>query len=335
MAEPSACRVRSFTWFAPDHALGRGTAVLNVDLDGAVYELTIATNRTVVVCVENAALRALLDAPPPGVQDTVALHKTKEACLRLAKDYRHLWELPAGERKAAQERASDWYIAFPVKQQLKTVDGGVVCVAPDWQVATTWMQPVDNPCGPQVPVVDKADVTPVAALGRHIAKVVLPDGSHGCLKQVYREACPPPFLREATRLAGLPPHRNIVALQGVVDSGVGDGTVDGLLLSLIEGVLLSSLTTTTAAAARMWKEQLRSALNHLHRQVPSRVWGDAKPDNIFINRVNDLVVFDFGGGHTHEWVDPNVAGTCDGDNQGYDRICQWLDSITTVTDALD
>jgi len=329
MAEPSACRLRSFS-SSPNPE--RPTAEVEIDVDGAVYELTVAINQTAAVCVENAALSALMGVSPTDSQKCAALSEAMKACFLLAKDYRHLWELPAGERKAAQAVASDWYIAFPIKRQLKTVDSGVVCVDTDEQVATTWMQPVDNPCGPQVLVLDKTDVTPVRALARHVAKVVLPDGSYWCLKQVYRATCPPSFLREATMLAGLPAHPNIIALHGLVDAGVGGGSVDGLLLSLVEGVLLSSLTTTSTMAAGKWKRQLRSALDHLHGQSPPRVWGDAKPDNIFIN-VNDLVIFDFGGGHTSGWVDADVKETVEGDNQGFDRICKWLDSITSVTVA--
>jgi len=334
MAEPSACRLRSFSWFAPEPE-SSSTAVVEIGLDGAVYELTIASNQAAAVCVENAAISAIVGIPSPHTQDGAAWGKTMDACFRLTKDYRHLWELPAAERKAAQAVASDWYIAFPVKRQLKTVEGSVVCVPPDWRVATTWMLPVDNPCGPEVSVLDKADVTPVRALGRHIAKVTLSDGSYACLKQVYRLPCPPDFLREATMLAGLPAHPNIVSLRGVVDAGVGRGTVDGLLLSLVEGVLFSSLTTASTVEAGKWKWQLRSALDHLHAQSPPRVWGDAKPDNIFINTVDDLVIFDFGGGHTSGWVDADVQETVKGDNQGYDRICKWLNVITNSAVGLE
>ncbi|KJZ71834.1 hypothetical protein HIM_08762 [Hirsutella minnesotensis 3608] len=99
------------------------------------------------------------------------------------------------------------------------------------------------------------------------------------------------------------------------------------------GILLHRIdedTTLTGALSpvtpehtkRRWASQLRESLQALHQA--GIIWGDAKPDNVIIDRQGDAWIIDFGGGHTTGWVDENKAGTVEGDLQGLGNILKFL-----------
>ncbi|KAK2668010.1 hypothetical protein RAB80_017201 [Fusarium oxysporum f. sp. vasinfectum] len=46
------------------------------------------------------------------------------------------------------------------------------------------------------------------------------------------------------------------------------------------------------------------------------VWGDAKPDNVLIDKDENAWIIDFGGSYTPGWVDEDKAETFEGDYQG-------------------
>jgi len=59
-------------------------------------------------------------------------------------------------------------------------------------------------------------------------------------------------------------------------------------------------------------------VKELHRV--GAVWGDAKTDNILIDKDSNAWVIDFEGGYTEGWVDEDRAGTKEGDLQGLGKI---------------
>jgi tRNA A-37 threonylcarbamoyl transferase component Bud32 len=59
-------------------------------------------------------------------------------------------------------------------------------------------------------------------------------------------------------------------------------------------------------------------VKELHRV--GAVWGDAKTDNILIDKDSNAWVIDFEGGYTEGWVDEDKAGTEEGDLQGLGKI---------------
>lgn len=71
-----------------------------------------------------------------------------------------------------------------------------------------------------------------------------------------------------------------------------------------------------------WAGQVSSIIAELHR---SRVaWGDAKPDNVFIDWNNDAWLVDFGGSYTEGWVPKDLAGTMEGDLVGLGKIKEFV-----------
>ncbi|CEJ93450.1 hypothetical protein VHEMI09039 [[Torrubiella] hemipterigena] len=73
---------------------------------------------------------------------------------------------------------------------------------------------------------------------------------------------------------------------------------------------------------RKWMEQLESILGALHDG--GLVWGDAKAENVLIDRDNNAWITDFGGGYTEGWVDKELAETVDGDLMGMAKIKRLL-----------
>jgi hypothetical protein len=74
-----------------------------------------------------------------------------------------------------------------------------------------------------------------------------------------------------------------------------------------------------------WAKQVQHTLSALHSC--GIVWGDAKPDNILIDKHGDAWIIDFGGGHTRRWVDDDLAGTVQGDLQGLRRILDFIRGV--------
>jgi len=292
------------TWFNADF----------VHDDNAKYKLSCVWNKDVPDCGENAALR--------GMQGTTDSPSQCNTGRKLIRDNVALWALaPDDDAFATARSVPNYFLASPIKVQLKTVDGVLTASRLRAQEAggRPWLVP--SPLE-QVPVIEEQDVILLEGLAQHVFKVRVHPDDELCYKQVYRST-KRSFLQEVKMLANLPLHPHIIGLHGVV--GCGEGRVGGILLDYIDGVLLSSIKSASPASCRKWKAQMRSALDHLHDH--KRVWGDAKPANTMITREEDLVLIDFGGQRTRPWVDEELMETQEGDNQAYGRICTFIDGL--------
>jgi hypothetical protein len=110
-----------------------------------------------------------------------------------------------------------------------------------------------------------------------------------------------------------------------------DRRLFGLLLSYIDGQPLTHaiIPGVPQPLLQQWVEQITLVVTQLHEA--GIVWGDAKPDNVLIDASNDAWIIDFGGGYTEGWVDSDLAGTEEGDNQGLYRIVEFLQKSAEAT----
>ena len=147
-------------------------------------------------------------------------------------------------------------------------------------------------------------------------------GQQYCLKTVHSKEGGFGLKREITTLQYCH-HPYIIPIRGVV---VDDRqNVEGMLTEFIPNPITLErvdFSRFSKEQCKLWVSQIRSATKYLHDN--RLVWGDAKPANILVRPNNDLVLVDFAGGATEEWVDSKKMNTQEGDIQGLDRIEQFL-----------
>lgn len=120
---------------------------------------------------------------------------------------------------------------------------------------------------------------------------------------------------------------HISRLHGVV--ATEDGRILGLLLTWIDapkGPLTYQYRRRSLQARLRWAAQIRETVAELHKN--GVVWGDAKLDNILVDKDDTPWVIDFGGGHSPAWVDREKAETVEGDLQGLEKIVERLSRST-------
>ena len=104
------------------------------------------------------------------------------------------------------------------------------------------------------------------------------------------------------------------------------GIVFELLLTYIESKALTlgcAIRPDTPMSLRQrWADQITDTLTSLHGA--GIIWGDAKLDNVLVHTQSNAWLVDFGGGCTQGWVEPDVAGTIQGDLQGLSRIVEYI-----------
>lgn len=114
-------------------------------------------------------------------------------------------------------------------------------------------------------------------------------------------------------------------LHGILRDG---GIAYGLLLTYVdcERVTLHCAAANPECAPRLrqaWAAQIEGILGRLHDA--GLVWGDAKPDNVLVDRGGRAWLVDFGGSYTEGWVPRELAGSVEGDLAGLERIKEFLE----------
>ena len=172
---------------------------------------------------------------------------------------------------------------------------------------------------PEIPTFPHTLIHRLERINPEIYKVEY-KGQVYCLKTVHSKGGESGLKREISILQQCQ-HPNIIALHGIV---VNDQKkVEGVLIELIpNAVTLNDIDHFNKEQCLRWISQIQSALEYLHRN--SLVWGDAKPANILKRPNDDLVLVDFAGGATQDWVDWKNMDTLNGDLQAFDRIKQFL-----------
>jgi serine/threonine protein kinase len=79
---------------------------------------------------------------------------------------------------------------------------------------------------------------------------------------------------------------------------------------------------TPMAKREKWAAQIKDTLTKLHGR--GVVWGDAKDSNVLIDHKDNAILIDFEGGTTQGWVDREKARTVEGDNQGLERLMDFI-----------
>lgn len=139
-----------------------------------------------------------------------------------------------------------------------------------------------------------------------------------CLQNILQES----------NLAGRMSSFRVPALKGFVEH-----PENGIILGFLREWIPSkyNLRHTSAhdlhvAAPReirqRWAGQIKWTVKALN--AVGVIWGDAKPGNIVIDLNDDAWVIDFGGGWTQGWVDANLQGAIQGDEQGVSRIIEYF-----------
>ncbi|KAF8864637.1 hypothetical protein BDZ45DRAFT_669409 [Acephala macrosclerotiorum] len=116
----------------------------------------------------------------------------------------------------------------------------------------------------------------------------------------------------------------ICRLLGVVKDD--ENQLIGLLLTYVECDFLTltcaAKPDTPASTKQKWVDQVTGILTQLHKA--GIVWGDAKPDNVVIDKNGDAWIVDFGGGYTRGYVEREKAGTIEGDLQGLEKTVEYV-----------
>lgn len=158
---------------------------------------------------------------------------------------------------------------------------------------------------------------------------VLVDGKAICFFKLYQPGDTNIALRELENYkriteSYLDPDIRICRLLGVVKDEKNH--LIGLLLIYIECDFLTLACAvepdTPASTKQKWVDQVTGTLTQLHKA--GIVWGDAKPDNILIDKNNNAWIIDFGGGYTRGFVEREKAGTIKGDLQGLEKIIEYV-----------
>jgi serine/threonine protein kinase len=100
--------------------------------------------------------------------------------------------------------------------------------------------------------------------------------------------------------------------------------VVGFLIGYIDSRSLASIAIEQVPLKqrRRWFEEIEGSLERLHSV--DLIWGDAKPDNVLIDRDENAWLIDFGGGWSTGWVDSNLYDSMEGDKQGLRRMKGYL-----------
>ena len=136
---------------------------------------------------------------------------------------------------------------------------------------------------------------------------------------------------DGIRTSQLPSSVRVSRLLGLVRDEMD--TVFGLLLTHIdcEGQTLTCAVESGAPEPlrRQWAAEIAQIIHRLHQN--GLVWGDAKPDNVLIDRNQNAWVIDFGGGYSEGWVPKNLARTVKGDLVALAKIVDYIEGGAFVS----
>ena len=258
-------------------------------------------------CPENNALNQLYAAVSNGDQDAVS--EAVDTCLGV------LWPFVLSDFSARIDSESENIIRL----QALSIDGVLCARNHDHHLEYPPTKPITNTF-PTVPVYKPGAVERLKEISMHIFKVRVRDSIY-CMKSIHRTGRETDFARELETLSQCS-HPNIIALVGLVEAPESD-KVEGILLHFVDDArVIRNVEQLSATDCEKWTVQITGAVRYLHEK--GLVWGDAKPSNVLIDKNDNAVVVDFGGGYTEGWVDEANQETVRGDLQGLARIVSYM-----------
>jgi len=336
-------------WKLVDFNVAWDSAIVDVTFKGIRYHLLLSRNKKVSACAENDVILAPEASQATLDEQNVQVSSVCKKMLQLYGRHLSLWLLPGSDSSSASPseldvaRLAGYYNGFPYRRQLRTVRGELLSVNPAKHYMRMHGHPVPNQF-PGLPVFTKDRLVvkcrPELDDGISLVEAARDANVGGTaagdllvMKTVYRcwREDIQDFIREADVLGKIPSHPNIVGFHGLVVDG--DGFVDGILVSYLDGTLLPDITQATLAERERWKSQINAALSHVHNQVDADghrspvAWGDAKAGNVMITAAGDAVILDFGGGWTYDGVEKKDENTVATDEKGREMIMNLLDNL--------
>lgn len=284
-----------------------------LEYDGTAYHLLLEKNRECDDCVENRLLQNTYQAQlaEDDEREDFALFD----CLDV------FWPFILTRKPNLEADSSE-----RVKLQVRTMNENLHCTSHsldtfDADETSYFIEDTFE----DVEKVRSEDVDKLEEITPHIYKVSLKRSEETyVLKTVLLGKLPGLLRNEIETLMNIRRHENIVHLAGLTVEQ--DGKISGLLLPFVEGKHLDEIDQARKAEKAHWIDSIKNAVRHVH--TCGRVWGDAKPGNIFItDNERNVVLFDFEGGFTPGWVDKQLHETRAGDWQGVNNIITFINKI--------
>ena len=204
-----------------------------------------------------------------------------------------------------------------IKLQAITQDGVVRVINHNNHLQYPPTSPVENEY-PNVHTIPTTAIVKLDKIDDDIFKVKVRDEVY-CMKGVHQTVYEGNFQREITVLQQCS-HPNIIRLFALVVDA--DDRVEAMLIEYVENAkLLSGLESISRDELDKWTLQMREAISYLHKK--NLVWGDAKASNVLIREDGNIVLIDFGGGHTKGWVESDNYETARGKgSRGSPHFCR-------------
>ncbi|OAA50880.1 Protein kinase-like domain protein [Beauveria brongniartii RCEF 3172] len=117
------------------------------------------------------------------------------------------------------------------------------------------------------------------------------------------------------RLLGYVAH----AETGVIIGFLREWVESSRLGATLDSIYMGNIDLDTR---QKWADQIEETMSDLHDI--GLFWGDCKPANIIVDEKQKLWLIDLGGSFTQLWVDKELTGTLEGDNQGLLNIQKFL-----------
>lgn len=114
-------------------------------------------------------------------------------------------------------------------------------------------------------------------------------------------------------------------LRGLVHFSNTPDNIMGFIMDAIPSPtpLTKMLDSGVAEDKRLkWADEAARMVDVLHQH--GIIWGDAKGDNLIVDKQDELWIIDFGGSYTEGWVDPELKETAEGDKQGFRKVWNGL-----------